>query len=158
VRGVQLIDEALIEATLARARSSPRLRANHNLHASEAEPFHRFLNAWVRGTYAQPHRHLSPPKPENFSILRGKLACFVFDDDGRVLEHCVLGGGCLGVDLAPGVWHTLAPVTAEAVCLEVKPGPWDPKTDKEFAAWAPREGEAAAAAYQAKLLALLDTY
>jgi cupin fold WbuC family metalloprotein len=157
--GVQLIDEELLEATLAKARSSPRLRANHDFHASAADPFHRFLNAWVRGTYAQPHRHLSPPKPESFSILRGKLACFVFDDGGDVLERLVLGrDGCLGVDLAPGVWHTIAPVTPEAVCLEVKPGPWDPKTDKEFAPWAPREGDPAAALYLAGLMARLDNH
>jgi len=155
--GVQLIDAALIEATLAKARSSPRLRATHNFHASEADTFHRFLNAWVRGTYAQPHRHFSPPKPENFSILRGELACFVFDEAGAVLERLVLGrDGCHGVDLAPGVWHTLAPVTPEAVCFEVKPGPWDPKTDKEFAPWAPREGNVGAAAYLSALMASLD--
>jgi len=151
--GIQLIDDALIDATLAKARSSPRLRANHNFHASETDAFHRFLNALLRGTYAAPHRHLAPAKPENFSILRGELACFFFDDRGQVLEHVVLGrGGRLGVDVAAGVWHTIAPVTPEAVCLEVKPGPWDPKTDKEFAPWAPREGDAGAAAYLAALM------
>jgi cupin fold WbuC family metalloprotein len=155
-RGVQQLDEALIDATLAKARSSPRLRATHNFHGSHADTFHRFLNAWVRGTYAQPHRHLAPPQPENFSILRGELAGFVFDEAGVVLERLVLGrGGCHGVDLAAGVWHTLSPVTSEAVCFEVKPGPWDPQTDKEFAPWAPREGEAGAAAYLAGLMASL---
>ncbi len=158
-RGVQLIDDELIQATLSKARSSPRLRANHNFHASPADSFHRFLNAWVRGTYAQPHRHLVPPKPESFSILRGELACFVFDEGGGVLERRILGrGGCFGVDLAPGVWHTLAPVTPEAVCFEVKPGPWDPETDKEFAPWAPREGEPAAAVYLAGLMNSLDLH
>jgi cupin fold WbuC family metalloprotein len=149
----QLIDDALIEATLARARSSPRLRANHNLHASHADAFHRFLNAWIRGTYAAPHRHLEVPKPETFLILRGKVCCFVFDDEGRVTRHGVLGeGGLYGMDLEAGTWHTVLPVTDEAVCLEVKPGPWDPKTDKQFAPWAPLEGAAGAAAYAEHLL------
>jgi len=151
---VQLIDEALIEATLEKARRSPRLRANHNFHASHADGFHRFLNAWVRGTYVAPHRHLSVPKPEAFMMLHGELACFVFDDSGRVLERVVLGrDGRQGIDLAAGVWHTLAPLTEEAVCFEVKPGPWDPATDKEFAPWAPLEGDPRAAAYLAGLLA-----
>ena len=151
--GIQRIDEALIEATLERARSSPRLRANHNLHASHADGFHRFLNAWVRGTYAAPHRHVAIPKPEAFVVLRGKLACFIFDDAGNVQESAVLGtGGLFGIDIAPGVWHTLLPVTPEAVCFEVKPGPWDPATDKEFAPWAPREGDPQAAAYAEHLL------
>jgi len=152
----QLIDEAVIEATLARARSSPRLRANFNFHASHAEVFHRFLNAWIRGTYVAPHRHLAIPKAESFLMLRGELACFLFDDGGQILERVVLGrGGRHGIDLAAGVWHTLAPLTPEAVCFEVKPGPWDPVSDKEFAPWAPREGEPGAAAYLAALLATL---
>jgi cupin fold WbuC family metalloprotein len=150
---IQLIDEALIEATLAKARSSPRLRANHNLHASHEDGFHRFLNAWVRGTYAAPHRHLGVPKPEAFITLRGKLACFIFDDAGAVVRSAVLGaGGLWGIDIPPGVWHTLLPVTPEAVCFEVKPGPWEPATDKEFAPWAPREGDPGAAAYAEHLL------
>jgi cupin fold WbuC family metalloprotein len=157
--GVQFIDDALIEATLAKARGSARLRANHNFHASHADGFHRFLNAWVRGTYVAPHRHVAIPKPEAFMMLRGELACFVFDEAGRVIERAVLGrNGRHGIDLAPGVWHTLAPLTEEAVCYEVKPGPWDAATDKEFAAWAPREGEPEAAAYLAALLATLPEY
>jgi len=154
--GIQRIDDALIEATLARARASPRRRANHNLHASHTDGFHRFLNAWVRGTYAAPHRHVAVPKPEAFVVLRGKLACFIFDGTGAVTESAVLGeGGLFGIDIAAGVWHTLLPVTDEAVCFEVKPGPWDPATDKEFAPWAPREGEASAAAYATHLLTTL---
>jgi cupin fold WbuC family metalloprotein len=151
--GVQLIDDTLIEATLAKARSSPRRRANHNLHASHAEGYHRFLNAWLRGTYAAPHRHIAIPKPETFVVLRGKLACFIFDDAGAVIQCSVLGaGGVLGVDISAGVWHTVLPLTPEAVCLESKLGPWDAKTDKEFAPWAPLEGDPAAAEYAERLL------
>jgi cupin fold WbuC family metalloprotein len=86
-------------------------------------------------------------------MLRGELASFVFDDDGSVRERCVLGrSGLFGIDLPPGVWHTLTAVTDEAVCFEVKPGPWDPATDKEPAPWAPREGEPGAADYLARLV------
>lgn len=152
--GVQLVDSSLIEATLARARSSPRLRANHNFHPSDADGFHRFLNVLVRGTYVAPHRHVTPPKAEAFLALRGELACFVFDDDGRVLERAVLGrDGRHGIDIAPGIWHCIAALSDEVVCYEAKPGPWDPATDKEFAPWAPREGDARAAAYLESLLA-----
>ena len=150
---IQLVDEALIEATLAKARSSPRLRANHNFHPTHAEGFHRFLNALVRGTYVAPHRHVTPPKAEAFLALRGELACFVFDDSGRVTDRIVLGrDGRLGVDFAAGVWHSIAALTPEVVAYEAKPGPWDPATDKEFAPWAPPEGDARAAAYLAVLL------
>lgn len=151
---VQLIDEALLEGTLARAVVSPRGRINHNFHPDLASNPHRFLNAWTRGSYAAPHRHLQVPKPESFVMLRGELALFVFDDAGAVTERHVLGrDGVLGVDLAPGLWHTVAALTETAVCFEVKAGPYDAATDKEFAPWAPREGDPGAAEYLARLLA-----
>ena len=151
--GVQVVDDALIEATLARARSSPRRRANHNLHGSHADGLHRFLNAWLQGSYAAPHRHIAIPKPECFVVLRGQFACFVFDDAGAVTRDVVLGAnGVVAIDIAPGLWHTVLPLTAEAVCFEVKLGPWDAATDKEFAPWAPREGDPGAEAYAEHLL------
>jgi cupin fold WbuC family metalloprotein len=156
--GAQLIDEALLAATLSRAEASPRGRINHNFHSELGEPLHRFLNAWTRGSYAAPHRHLQVPKPESFVVLRGELALFVFDDAGRVTEHHILGrDGLLGIDLAPGLWHTVAAVTDTAVCFEVKAGPYDVATDKEFAPWAPREGDPAAPGYLARLMATLQS-
>jgi cupin fold WbuC family metalloprotein len=151
---VQLIDGALLDATVARARTSPRGRINHNFHPDMASNLHRFLNAWTRGSYAAPHRHLVVPKPESFIVLRGELALFVFDDAGAVTETHVLGrNGVIGIDLAPGLWHTVTAISETAICFEVKAGPYDAATDKEFAPWAPREGDPAAAAY---LTALLD--
>lgn len=155
---VQLIDESLLETTLSRAMTSARGRINHNFHPDLGAPLHRFLNAWTRGSYAAPHRHLQVPKPESFVMLRGELALFVFDDAGNVTESHVLGrGGLLGIDLAPGLWHTVAAVSETAVCFEVKAGPYDAATDKEFAPWAPREGDPEAPAYLARLLAALKT-
>ncbi|MDF3064636.1 MAG: Tryptophan synthase beta chain like protein [Polyangiaceae bacterium] len=153
---VQLIDEALLDATLSRAAGSPRGRINHNFHPDLAASLHRFLNAWTRGSYAAPHRHLLVPKPESFVMLRGELALFVFDDVGTVTERHILGrDGLLGIDLAPGLWHTVAALTETAVCFEVKAGPYDAATDKQLAPWAPHEGDPAAAEYLARLLATL---
>lgn len=153
---IQLIDQALLDATLDRARTAPRGRTNHNFHPDMASNPHRFLNAWTRGSYAAPHRHLAVPKPESFVVLRGELGLFIFDDDGKVTEHHVLGrDGLIGIDVAPGIWHTVACVSDTAVCFEVKAGPYDAATDKEFAPWAPREGDPQAAAYLERLLAAL---
>lgn len=151
---IQFVDDALIERTIARARSSPRLRMNHNFHPSDGDLTHRFLNVLLRGTYVAPHRHVAMPKPEAFLALRGELVCFVFDDDGNVRARHVLGrNGRIGIDLPPRIWHAIAPISEVAVCYEVKPGPWDPATDKEFAPWAPREGDPGAASYLATLMA-----
>jgi cupin fold WbuC family metalloprotein len=154
--GVQLIDSALIRRVTEGARQSPRKRLNHNFHGSPDEAVHRFLNVLTRDTYVAPHRHRDPPKHESFLVLEGQIAVFVFSDAGEITGSWILGGGlpyATGIDLPPGVWHTLIALSDSAVCYEVKPGPWDPATDKEFAPWAPAEQEPGAAAYRDYLTA-----
>lgn len=155
---IELIDETLLQATCARAASAPRLRTNHNFHPRLEDNPHRFLNVMRRGTYVTPHRHLDPPKSEAFVILRGTIAFFVFEEDGSLARAHVLADPtqrehAYGIDIEPGVWHALAPLSEEVVCYEVKPGPYVATTDKDFAPWAPREGDPRCAAYVAELIA-----
>lgn len=155
--GLQSIDGVLIARLLEEARRSPRRRVNYNFHRTPAEDPNRFLNVMLDGTYVAPHRHLAVPKPELFLVLEGRIVLFVFDDEGRVRERLVAGAGGpegrVGVDVAPGIWHSLAVAGPYAVVCEVKPGGYDPATDKQFAPWAPREGDPGAADYLAALLA-----
>jgi cupin fold WbuC family metalloprotein len=150
---VQLVNSALFASLITRARQSPRLRINHNFHASMEDNPHRFLNVMIQGTYVTPHRHFNPPKSESFLVLEGRIALFTFHDGGAIDRVQVLGGDPIGADLAPGVWHTLAVLTPHAVCYEVKPGPYSAANDKDFAPWAPREGDPGAADYLAGLIA-----
>jgi cupin fold WbuC family metalloprotein len=152
---VQTLGPTLFQELIERARRSPRLRVNHNFHGSMEENPHRFLNVMVKGTYVAPHRHLDPPKAESFVVLDGEVAFFIFDDAGHVVRTEVVGRDPIGIDLQPGVWHTLTPVSAHAVCYEVKPGPYSAANDKDFAVWAPREGDPGAPAYLASLLSTL---
>lgn len=151
--GIQLLDSSLFQSLIERARNSPRLRTNHNFHASMEENPHRFLNVMVKGTYIAPHRHLDPPKTEAFLVLAGEMAFFTFDDQGRIATTHVVGRDVVGIDIQAGLWHTMTPLTAEAVCYEVKPGPYSAANDKDFAPWAPREGDPRVPAYIEFLLA-----
>jgi cupin fold WbuC family metalloprotein len=144
---LQVIDAALFLPLIERARKSPRLRINHNFHSSLEDNPHRFLNVMIQGTYIAPHRHRDPPKSESFLVLEGELAFFTFDDSGQITSAHVLGRDALGIDIQPGIWHTVAVLTGHVVCFEVKPGPYLAATDKDFAPWAPREGDPRAAAY-----------
>ena len=153
---VQLIDEALFEQVVSRAQRSERGRVNHNFHTGPSDNPHRFLNALTRGSYCAPHRHAAPPKAESFLVLSGEVLVIIFGDQGEIQEQHVLGrAGLWGIDIVPAAWHTIAAVTPTAVCYEVKPGPWDPATDKEFAPWAPREGDPHAASVLEGWLALV---
>jgi cupin fold WbuC family metalloprotein len=138
---LQLLDSNLLRTLIERARRSPRLRTNHNFHRSMEDNPHRFLNVLARGTYVAPHRHKDPPKSESFLVLEGELAFFIFDDSGNITATHVLGREAFGVDIQPGVWHTIAVLSDHVACFEVKPGPYSAANDKDFAPWAPREGD-----------------
>ena len=153
---VQLISRRLFDSVADLASASPRRRMNHNFHLGADDNPHRFLNVLLSGTYIRPHRHLDPPKAESFLVLEGVADVIIFDEHGSITARYRLGeaspeGHVWGVDLAAGVWHTIVPRSDRVVCFEVKPGPWMPATDKEFAAWAPAEGDASADAYRRSL-------
>src|SRR5262245_20298586 len=145
-RPVQTIDSPLLDELLRPARLSSRRRAIFCLHDDDWEHAHRMLNALAVGTYVRPHRHVDEHKGEGFIILRGRLALLIFDDTGEIdFERSrVLSkeGGCLGMDIPPGVWHSLVAIE-DAVIYEVKgqrAGGYVQEDDKDFAPWSPEEG------------------
>ncbi|HKO52652.1 MAG TPA: WbuC family cupin fold metalloprotein [Polyangiaceae bacterium] len=147
------LSEDLLEGAIAVSQSSPRRRVIQPLHRSDSATLHRMFNAVQPDSYIPPHRHSDPPKAESWIVLRGALAFFTFDDQGAITE-CVeirAGGEIFGVDLEPGVYHTLFALEADTVVYEVKDGPYSPVTDKAFPEWAPREGTPEASDYLAKL-------
>ena len=149
---IQLIDRELIDRIARSAEGTVRRRLNHNFHSGPNDNPHRFLNVLLRGTYVRPHRHIDPPKSETFVVLEGRAAVLIFNEDGSIASRHVLGEDTLGIDLSSGLWHTIVALTDRAICFEVKPGPWQPATDKEFAPWAPAEGDPGVSDYLASLL------
>ncbi|TGK81849.1 cupin fold metalloprotein, WbuC family [Leptospira noumeaensis] len=130
---IQLIDSDLIGNLVKKAQTADRKRTNHNFH-EQKEVYQRFLNVLSKNTYIPPHRHLSDPKPETFVILEGEIGFLIFHENGEVKEaHKLSGNGPKrGIDLQPGVWHSLVCLSETAVCFEGKSGPYDPTIDKEF--------------------------
>jgi cupin fold WbuC family metalloprotein len=137
------IDTARLERLSARAAASPRLRINDNLHPALEDPVQRLCNAMEPGTYVRPHRHLEPGKWELFVVLSGAAAVLEFDDSGLVTQRTELRGGgpVLAVEIAEATWHTIVALEPGTVLFEVKRGPYLPLSDKDFAPWAPAEGE-----------------
>jgi cupin fold WbuC family metalloprotein len=152
---VVLIDEPLLEQALAAARQSPRGRIILPFHRGPQETVHRMLNAMQPGTYVRPHRHQAPPKHESFIVLRGAVAFFVFADDGRIQAMHGLGAGypTLGIDVQPGLYHSLVVLAPDTLIYEIKSGPYSADTDKSFAPFSPGEGSPEAARYTSRLLA-----
>jgi cupin fold WbuC family metalloprotein len=155
---MQTVDAARLAAAVARAKASPRLRMNDNLHQMD-DTVHRLLNATEPGTYVQPHRHLSPPKVETMWVVAGQGAIVIFDDAGRATETAVLSpkGPHYVAEVPAGTWHTLLALESGTVWFEVKSGPYAPPLAQDVAAWAPAPGDPAAGAYLEKLLALCES-
>ncbi len=156
-RPIQAIRQTTLDELLTRARQHPRKRAIQRLHDDDWEHCHRMLNALTPGTYVRPHRHADQYKGEGFILLRGQLAVLTFSDDGTVnwLHSQLLAHetGCLGMDIPPGVWHSLVALS-DAVIYEVKGQPaggYVQDSDKDFAPWSPAEGAREADEYVCKL-------
>jgi cupin fold WbuC family metalloprotein len=129
---------------VARAAAAPRKRINLNLHAEPNDPTSRFLNAGVSGTYVRPHRHRSG-KWELLTVLQGRLEVVFFTSGGQIKSRYACGPKDHKlIEIPGGEWHGFVFCAPAAVVLEVKPGPYEPQLDKEFAEWAPPEGDAAA--------------
>jgi len=152
-----IIDERALRELSDEARAAPRLRKNRNLHDMD-DPVHRLLNATEPGTYVQPHRHLTPAKPETLTVIAGRGAVVCFDDAGAVTSTIVLrpGGPVRAIEIPPDCWHTLVALETGTVWLEAKAGPYVPPPDSDRAAWAPAEGDATAGAWLERLVARID--
>jgi cupin fold WbuC family metalloprotein len=154
------IDQSLFDAVAAEARQATRLRRNHNLHI-ESDAVQRFLNVLQPGTYVRPHRHLRDQPGagfECFVVLQGEIGLVLLNSDGSVLDTLRLQaqGPLRGIELAEGQFHTLVALTPDAVMFELKQGPYQPTSDKDFLAQFPAESSAAAADQERSWRALFD--
>ncbi len=148
---MQLISQSLLDAVSDDAKASARRRKNHNFHLDDQDICHRLLNALELDSYIPPHRHLSPSKAESIVILRGRVGILFFDSEGQISQHCALqpDSELLGVDISPGVYHSLVALAPGSVFFEAKAGPYVPLTADERAAFAPTENTPEARAYLA---------
>jgi cupin fold WbuC family metalloprotein len=139
----KIVSEKLLDELHRKATDSPRKRMNHNFHDDLADPINRMLNSFEPGTYIQPHKHEDPDKREVFILLKGRLLVVFFNNAGIPTEFILLDRDLenYAVEIPAGTWHTVISLESGSVVYEVKDGPYLPLSDKNFASWAPREGE-----------------
>lgn len=140
------------------AKTSPRLRKNKNYHPELSDTLQRLLNAMEPNTYVQPHKHENPDKREIFVILSGKALIVEFDEVGNIIEHVILdsNSGTYAVEIPARSWHTVLSLEEGTVVFEFKDGPYNATDDKNFATWAPKEGDADCQTYNNNILKQLD--
>lgn len=144
---IQRLSNNYLASLIEEASRSSRSRQHRNIHASYEDPCQRFMNAIGLDSYIRPHRHALDPKAETLIAVRGLFALVIFDDTGAIQEVIRFGTEryndtsdfSVGMDLSPGVWHTIVALQPGSVLLELKAGPFNPNAAKEPAPWAPEE-------------------
>jgi cupin fold WbuC family metalloprotein len=145
---IKRLTEELLNTIVEQARHSPRQRQNYDFH-EPSEKVQRFLNVLQPGTYVRPHRHQRPSQVNGFEfflVIQGEVGIIIFDESAQILhtERICANGATRGIELPEGVYHTLVVLVPDTVMLELKEGPYNPSTDKEFLDGFPAEGTPAA--------------
>lgn len=151
---IQILNQTMLQALSAEAKTNPRLRKNLNFHTSNEAQCHRLLNALELGTYVQPHCHLSAEKDETLVVVSGKIGVLIFDAEGAVLQSLVLAAGSenFGIHIPVGCFHSMVALAPDSVFFEAKAGPYVAITERERASWAPAENDPAALTYLQQML------
>jgi len=152
------IDHFLLNKTSAQAKVAPRRRMNFNFHKDSSDTLQRLLNAMEPLSYIQPHKHEDPDKREAFFALRGRIVVIEFDELGNIADHMLLNPiiGNFGAEIPERTFHTIISLDPDTIAYEIKDGPYSPIDDKNFASWAPKEGDPDADAYIEDLLKELN--
>ena len=147
------INTEFIDPLSQKAKVSPRKRINCNFHSQSDDLLQRMLHGMEPHTYVQPHKHENPDKVEVFFCLRGRIAVVEFDAEGTIVDSIVLDNttGNFGCEIPPRTWHSIICLEPNSVVYEVKNGPYNPVDDKNFASWAPKEGDESAADFMDKI-------
>lgn len=146
------LTQDLMDAIATQARSNPRQRQNYNFH-EHSDRVQRFLNVLQPGTYVRPHRHQRVPTVNGFEfflVIQGAIGLIVMNAQGEPIdtEQLSAAGSTRAVELAEGTYHTLVALQANTVMLEIKEGPYEVQTDKEFLPMFPLEGTPEAVAIE----------
>lgn len=141
---IKVIDQKFFDFLSDKAANSQRKRSNFNLHPVLEDNVQRFFNAMEPGTYVRPHLHDDKDKWELFIILRGSAAAIIFNSNGIILERHILqpDSGPVAIEIPERTWHTIIALETGTILYESKRGPYTPSSDKDFASWAPNEGDA----------------
>lgn len=142
------LSSAMLDHLILQAGSTSRKRQHCNVHTAYDDPVQRMFNAIEPGSYVRPHRHSQDPRVETLLGIRGAMTFIAFNDSGEIIESIAFGpqssgpgaNPSVGIEVPPGLWHTVVANEPGSVLFEIKAGPFDASKAKEWAEWAPAEG------------------
>lgn len=158
------MDSSLIKSLLMTDLFNERGRAHHNFHDSYEAQCQILMNVISSDSYIRPHRHLMAKKKEYLFALEGSFALLEFNNKRDIInvryfsteKHSSRNSSAYGVCVEPSAWHTVISLLPTSTILEVKEGPFDPLSAKEFLLCTPEEKSADAQIYLDHLKSELD--
>ncbi len=102
------------------------------LHTNTQAKHHDMIILQQRKKVYTPHKHLK--KGETYHIIKGSMACVLFNDKGNIKKVCKLKKN--DIFRTPiNVFHTMLPLTTFVIYHESKTGPFLKKNDSIFSKW-----------------------
>ena len=122
---IELITQLRIDDVVKKAKVSPRLRMNYNLHSDLSDKCQRFINAMEPGTIIPIHHH---HVAEVYILLQGRLKVIIYDDTAMEVQTYILDrkDGNYGIQIPLNTWHSVEVLEEGTVIMEVKEGPYVP--------------------------------
>lgn len=123
--GLKVVNQELLNDVIEKAKTSPRLRMNYNLHSDLNDKCQRLLNAMEPGTIMPIHHH---KVAEVYILLQGRIRVMTYDEKGNENSSVILDPkeGNYGVQIPENTWHSLEVFESGSVIFEVKEGPYIP--------------------------------
>lgn len=138
-----IFDDNFKKELYEKAENSVRRRVHYNIHNDLREPVQRLAIALLKGTYIPPHKHILEKQWEFFHIIEGNLKLVIFSDSGQVTQSLCIGecSRVFGIQIPPGVIHSLVCLSERAMIFEWKQGPFNQEQAKYTLPWAILEGD-----------------
>lgn len=106
------------------------------LHKNPEAAYHDMIILQHRKNFYRPHKHLN--KGETWHILEGRLASFVFDENGGIADaRCLSPNSTFLYRIGNDKYHVGIPISDIVIFHESKPGPFLASSDSIFPNWAP---------------------
>lgn len=106
------------------------------LHENSNANFHDMIILERKSRHYRPHRHNE--KGESFHIMEGRLGVFTFDNNGLIIDSCILSDDNIKIyKVKPNMFHAVLPITDFVIYHETKPGPFMGNMDSIYPDWEP---------------------
>ena len=104
------------------------------VHENPASIHHDMVLYQRKGKFYKPHKHNHCG--DTYHVIEGKLACFLFDNSGKITYSCILKNNEI-FKTPKKVYHVTSPIT-DVVYHESKSGKFDRKKNSIFPKWCPK--------------------